>query len=102
MGLGRRRPRGAATGSCPFCYGDIINFAEQITLESPMTAFVVFAPATLASGDDSAIDVGDPLSITIADGYPSHESERHDTRENGLKPFWELEWNPYDARRPPV
>ena len=45
-------------GNCPFCYGDTINFGEQIVPESQMTAFVVFAPATLAAEDYAGIDVG--------------------------------------------
>jgi hypothetical protein len=89
-------------GSCPFCYGDTINFGERITPESQMTAFVVFAPASLAHEDYSGIDVGDSLPINIAGCYPIHDSERQYIRENGLKAFWNLQWDPYDVRRSPA
>jgi hypothetical protein len=31
-------------GTCPFCYGDTLDFQERMSDESAMTAFVVFAP----------------------------------------------------------
>lgn len=88
--------------SCPFCYGDTINFGERIAAESQMTAFVVFAPATLAREDYSGIDVGDPLPVNIAGCYPIHDIERQYIHEHGLRAFWDLEWDPYDVRRSPA
>jgi hypothetical protein len=77
------------------------NFKEQITPDTQMTAFVVFAPVILPQEGYSGIDVGDSLPVDIAGCYPIHESERHYIHEHGLKAFWELYWDPYDVQRPP-
>lgn len=89
-------------GDCPFSYGDTINFGEQIAPESQMTAFAVFAPATLAPEDYTGIDVGDRLPISIAGCYPIFDVEREYIHQHGLRAFWELEWDPYNVRRPPA
>src|SRR5262245_484828 len=34
-------------GKCPFCYGDVINFHEEISPDSKMSAFFVFVPSIL-------------------------------------------------------
>ncbi|HEY9470007.1 MAG TPA: suppressor of fused domain protein [Propionibacteriaceae bacterium] len=87
-------------GVCPFCYGDTLNFGEQIAPESAMTAFVVFAPAVLPVESYLRIDVGDDLPITIAGFYPIHDSELSFIHDKGSEEFWGLDWNPYDVRRP--
>lgn len=89
-------------GDCPFCYGDTLNFGERVTDESDMTAFVVFAPAAMERDAFLDIDVGDDRPINIAGCYPIHESERQFIRANGLEPFWKLDWDMYDVRRPSV
>jgi hypothetical protein len=89
-------------GTCPFAYGDTINFGEQIAPESQMTAFVIFAPATLPREGYLSIDVGDALPVNIAGCYPIHDSERQYVHEHGLKAFWDLDWDPYDVRRSPA
>src|SRR5206468_3446633 len=38
-------------GSCPFSYGNTINFGERISPDSPLTAFVVYAPAVVDRDD---------------------------------------------------
>jgi hypothetical protein len=93
-------------GSCPFCYGDTINFGCQISPESDMTAFVIFAPAALDRAD-CQIDVSpeghvghDIIHLTGA--YPIHEVERQYIRENGLEAFWKSGWDMYDVTRPPA
>ena len=92
-------------GDCPFSYGETINFGEQITTESHMTAFVIFAPAVFDRSDYTNIDVGIPDHeghdiINIAGIYPIHEVERQFIREHGLGTFWDLDWDPYDVARP--
>lgn len=67
-----------------------------------MTAFVVFAPATLPREGYAGIEVGDELPINIAGCYPIHDSERHYIHEHGAQAFWDLGWDPYDVRRPPA
>lgn len=89
-------------GTCPFCYGDTLNFHERISPESEMTAFLVFAPAVLDRADATGIDVGDTLPINISGMYPIHDSERLWIHEHGLEAFWQLDWDPYDVKRPPV
>jgi hypothetical protein len=87
-------------GSCPFCYGDTINFGERISPESAMTAIVVAPPAVLAPGDYTDIDVGDDRPVSIAGLYPIHDVERQYIREHGLDPFIRLGWDCYDVTRP--
>jgi len=87
-------------GTCPFNYGDVIDFGE-ITPESKMSAFVVFAPAILDPEYYEDIDIG-PTKIDIAGLYPIHASEREFIQEHGLDEFWRLEWDPYDVTRPPA
>jgi hypothetical protein len=65
-----------------------------------MTAFTVFAPATLDPAD-AEIDVVD-YKIFLNGCYPIHESERQFIQNNGPEAFWKLEWDINDVRRPPV
>jgi hypothetical protein len=93
-------------GSCPFSYGNTINFGERISPESDMTAFVVFAPA-VADSADCHIDVSSPGHeghdiIHLAGMYPIYEAERQYIREYGLQSFWELDWDLYDVTRRPA
>ncbi|MFE1774228.1 suppressor of fused domain protein [Streptomyces sp. NPDC059008] len=94
-------------GSCPFSYGNIIDFGEPVAAESDMTAFCVFAPSVLDREDYVGIDVGPRGheghdTINIQGLYPIHEAERQFVTEHGLEAFWRLEWDPYDVRRAPV
>ena len=89
-------------GECPFRYGDTVDLGEPVTPGSDLSAFLVFAPIGMDREDYLDIDVGDDKPITISGFYPIHESERTYIRENGLASFWELDWDPYDTRRPPV
>lgn len=87
-------------GECPFNYGNVIEFGE-ISPESEMTAFVVFAPLIMEPEDYADIDVG-ATKISIAGVYPIHASEGAYIEENGIEEFWQLEWDPYDVSRPPA
>lgn len=93
-------------GSCPFSYGNTIRFGQSVTPQSPLTAFVVFAPAVL-DRDDCRIDVSPPGHeghdiIHLAGMYPIHEVEQQYITDHGLKAFWDLDWDPYDVTRPPA
>ena len=89
-------------GSCPFAYGDTMNFGERVEAGSALDAFVVFAPAVLGRDDYLGIDVGDALPVAIQGMYPIHQSERAYIHEHGLEAFWHRDWDPYDVRRPPA
>lgn len=93
-------------GRCPFTYGDLLDYGAPVSAESPMHAFVVFAPMILERADHVGIDVGDgdPADqISIAQLYPVHPSELEYLTEHGLtEEFWQQEWDPFDVTRPPA
>lgn len=93
-------------GSCPFTYGDTINFGGPISPDSGMTAFVIFAPSVLDPAD-CHIDVSpegheghDVIHLTGI--YPIHEIERQYIREHGFGAFRKSGWDMYDVTRPPA
>ncbi|MDT7800013.1 MAG: hypothetical protein QOI78_3446, partial [Actinomycetota bacterium] len=88
-------------GTCPFVYGDTIDFGEPIAPESDMTAFAVSAPAGLDAHQYTLIDCGG-APVSIAGCFPVHDTERTYIREHGIDAFWQLDWDLYDVRRPPV
>lgn len=93
-------------GSCPFSYGNTINFGQAVTAESELTSFVVFAPIVL-DRDDCRIDVSpaghEGHDIIYLKGiYPIHEVEQRYITDHGFEAFWALDWDPYDVTRPPA
>ena len=88
-------------GSCPFQYGDTLNFGEPIAAGSAMDGFVVFAPAVL-DRDSATVEVGDDHPLHVQGLYPVHASEREFIRTHGLQAFWQLDWDLYDVTRAPV
>jgi len=74
-------------GQCPFNYGDVIDFGAEISEESKMSAFFVFAPAILQASAFLGIDVGGRLPINLAGMYPFYASERPLLAEMGLEQF---------------
>jgi hypothetical protein len=89
-------------GNVVFKYGDVINFGTQVSPESEMTSFVVFAPAVLDKEDCLGIDVGDDLPINISGIYPIHAREGELIVNEGLEAFWKRDWDLYDVSRPSV
>ncbi|MBG0820056.1 suppressor of fused domain protein [Planomonospora sp. ID91781] len=89
-------------GDCHFAYGDTFGFGERVSGESDMDAFVLSAPIGLDREDFLGIDVGDDLPVSITGCYPIHSSERRFIQENGLKAFWDLDWDPCDVTRAAV
>ncbi|OXA88409.1 hypothetical protein B0A66_15500 [Flavobacterium hercynium] len=75
-------------GDCPFLYEQTINFREQISKDSEMDAFFVFAPSTLDRDDYLNIDIGLDYKINIAGFYPIYSSEIEVIEKIGLKDFW--------------
>ncbi|GII05358.1 suppressor of fused domain protein [Planobispora takensis] len=89
-------------GECHFGYGDIIGFGERVSEDSGMDSFALFAPAALEQDDFLGVDVGEELPVNITGCYPIHSSERRFIQDNGVKAFWELDWDPYDVTRAAV
>jgi len=75
-------------GDCPFCYGQTINFREQISEDSEMDAFFIFAPSTLDKQDYLNIDIGLDYKINIAGLYPMYSDELDAYGNIGLEAFW--------------
>ena len=74
-------------GQCPFCYGEIINFGMQISEESDMSAFVVFAPIAV-SKEQREVQLPD-WKVSIAQMYPIYQGEIGFIERTGLGPFFE-------------
>lgn len=75
-------------GKSAFCYGETINFREQISEDSQMDAFLIFAPSTLEKEDYLDINIGTDYKINIAGLYPIHSEEIDVYNQIGLKEFW--------------
>jgi hypothetical protein len=87
-------------GDCPFCYGQTINFHEQISDDSEMDAFFIFAPNTLGKDNYSNIDIGADYKINIVGLYPMYSSELEVYHQIGLKAFWHHpNFDNYSVRR---
>lgn len=85
-------------GRCPFRYGDTINFHAQISEESELDAFLVFAPPFLEKAE-MAVNLRD-FTCNIAGMYPMFSSEIKLYEELGLDKFWSLpEWDPLNVHR---
>jgi suppressor of fused protein SUFU len=90
-------------GTCPFGLGDVIDYAEQVSEESEMSAFLLFTPAILAPAAALGIDVGGEQPLNLAGMYPIYDSERAALTELGLERFLKHpNFDRYDVRRPAV
>lgn len=87
-------------GQCPFTYGETINFNEQISPDSKMNAFFIFAPSILAREDFLNIDIGTDYKISIAGLYPMYANEISVLGKIGIKEFWHHpNFDLYDVNR---
>lgn len=87
-------------GNCPFSYGNVINFGDQISDESAMSAFLIFTPSILEKEHFLDIDIG-AYNVNIAGAYPLYDSERELISEIGLEAFWHHpSFDMYDVGRP--
>lgn len=88
-------------GICSFRYGNVINFGEQISSESDMSGFLIFASAILGAETALGIDLGDEHSVSIAGAYPIYDSERAVIGEIGIGAFFDHpDFYIYDPQRP--
>lgn len=74
-------------GHCPFCYGEIINFGTQVSNESEISAFVVFAPSFMDK-EQSEIELPE-WKVNIAQMYPIYEGEVGLIENIGLQAFFQ-------------
>jgi hypothetical protein len=87
-------------GECSFGYGETIDFKEQISSDSYMDAFLIFAPSTIDKEDYLNIDIGTDYPINIAGLYPIYSDEIKIYNEIGLKNFWfHPSFDNYDVQR---
>lgn len=88
-------------GQCPFCYGQTINFHAEISEESKMDAFLIFAPPFLKKAQFS-FDLGE-FTCNIAGMYPMYSSEFPIYEQLGLEKFWHHpKWDPFNVTRKPL
>jgi hypothetical protein len=88
-------------GSCPFAYGDLIEFGHGATPGSGLTSYLVYWSIVEDEEGRTGIEVGDDDVISIVGLYPIHEVERRWIAEHGATPFWLGDWDPSDVERPP-
>jgi hypothetical protein len=74
-------------GEFDFSYGQAIEFG-QISENSEMDAFFIFAPAILKKEDYLNIDIGLDYKINIAGIYPLYSDELSTYHQLGLEKFW--------------
>ncbi|MBL7792387.1 MAG: suppressor of fused domain protein [Saprospiraceae bacterium] len=87
-------------GDCPFSYGQTINFREQISDDSEMDAFFIFAPSILNKDDYLNIDIGTDYKINIAGLYPMYSDELEIYEKIGFEAFWHHpNFDNYSVRR---
>ena len=85
-------------GQCPFSISNTINFREQISEESDMSAFFVFFPIGLER-EDVKFELPD-RTINLIGMYPIYEGEIDLIGRIGPLAFWEFEgFDPYDVHR---
>ena len=74
-------------GEFDFSYGQALEFG-QISEDSEMDAFFIFAPAILKKEDFLNIDIGLDYKINIAGIYPLYSDELEIYHQLGLEKFW--------------
>lgn len=81
-----------------FSYGDIFMVDDPISNESPMNAFLVFAPSFL-NQEQAKFELPD-RTIFLTGMYPIHEEEIELYDRIGLKEFWHADgFDMYNPRR---
>lgn len=85
-----------------FSYGEIINFGEQISTESKMDSFFIFAPSILERKDFMDIDILD-YKIHLTGIYPIYSSEIETIDTIGLEAFMkDKKYDLYSVKRPAI
>jgi len=81
-----------------FSYGDVFKVDDPISNESPMNAFLIFAPSFLDK-EQARFELPD-RTIHLAGMYPIYDEEIELYDRIGLKEFWHSEGlNMYNPRR---
>ncbi len=73
-------------GKCPFSYGTVLRFGDQITAESEMDAFLVFVPTVLTK-EQAHVELSD-RTINIVQAYPIYGKEIPLIERNGAEAFF--------------
>lgn len=88
-------------GKCPFNYGEIINFGDNIGSESKMTSFFTYAPTILEKEQFMDVNITSNHIIQIVGLYPIYKEEIFTFQTIGIKEFWNNEnYDPFDISRP--
>jgi hypothetical protein len=85
-----------------FSYGEIVNFGEQVSEDSKMDAFFIFAPSILESEDYLDIDVLE-YKINLTGIYPIYSKEINTIETIGLEKFMKNpSYDMYSVNRPVI
>lgn len=84
-------------GTHPFTYGSLIRFGKRITVDSPMTAFLVFAPGVLSEGERQ-LKLADRV-INFTQLYPIYEEEIEVIERAGIERWFSGDYDPYSVTR---
>lgn len=87
-------------GKFPFLYGNTIRFGQQISKDSEMDAFLVFAPTIFEKDECMNIDIGLEYTINWASLFPIYSSEIEIYNQIGIEKFWQHpNFDPYKVNR---
>jgi hypothetical protein len=87
-------------GQCPFSYGESIDFGDQISDDSEMDSFLIFAPNFLEKEYFLNIDIGADYKINLACLYPVYSDELKVYDKIGFEAFWKHpDFDPYKVTR---
>lgn len=85
-----------------FEYGEVIHFGDQISKDSKMTSFFVFAPSILESDDYENIKIED-RNINLVALYPIYKEEEETIEAVGLEEFMNHpSYDMYSVTRAPI
>lgn len=87
-------------GKAPFTYGNVINFGKQVSIDSEMSAFFLFAPTVFEQSESTNIDLGLDYKINWVNLYPMYQSEIEVYHKIGIEKFWtHPNFHPYKVNR---
>jgi hypothetical protein len=73
-------------GRCPFSYGNVVRFGTPVSKDSPMSAFLIFAP-TIIDVEQCHIILRNKV-INIVQAYPIYEEEIAVVEQYGAQDFF--------------
>ncbi len=90
-------------GECSFSYGEILELEEEVSEDSAMDSFFLFAPSILEAEDYSDIDIGLPYRINFVSLYPIYASEIPIYKQIGIENFWKhAQYDNFSVKRPSI